>query len=204
MLLARPSFLSQICKARFSRQAALPLQSIAFIRFQSSQSQAIRDKSYPFPLYYHQVPQDSDKQSFKYALSFLPAFPKNDREVVGYLGYDKNNDLKIEPNNFIENESFNTFLHSIIKDNLDKDPSITSVLQLQLDGWTHVADLRNPAPYGRIPAPEDIFGSVQILDGVIQPSTYQKMPSHRIVSSNGLFQLSEYLHEKLLDRLKNK
>ncbi|KAG0204030.1 hypothetical protein BGX28_003909 [Mortierella sp. GBA30] len=80
---------------------------------------------------------------------------------------------------------------------------VESVLQQQLEGWTHIADYRNPAPYGRIPLPEDIFGSVQIVDGVIQPSTYQRMPSHRIVSSNGLFQLSEYLHEKLVQRLQN-
>ncbi|KAI9232526.1 MAG: hypothetical protein BYD32DRAFT_387653 [Podila humilis] len=80
---------------------------------------------------------------------------------------------------------------------------IVSMLQQQLEGWTHVADYRNPAPYGRIPLPEDIFGSVQIVDGVIEPGTYQRMPTHRIVSSLGLFQLSDYLHEKLVDHLQN-
>ncbi|KAG0323572.1 hypothetical protein BG000_002572 [Podila horticola] len=80
---------------------------------------------------------------------------------------------------------------------------VVSVLQQQLEGWTHVADYRNPAPYGRIPLPEDIFGSVQIVDGIILPHTYQRMPTHRIVSSLGLFQLSDYLHAKLVERLQN-
>ncbi|KAF9097922.1 hypothetical protein BGX23_007628 [Mortierella sp. AD031] len=80
---------------------------------------------------------------------------------------------------------------------------VESVLQQQLEGWTHIADYRNPAPYGRIPLPEDIFGSVQIVDGVIRPESYQRMPSHRIVSSLGLFQLSDHLHERLVHHLKN-
>jgi hypothetical protein len=54
----------------------------------------------------------------------------------------------------------------------------------------------------RIPLPEDIFGSVQIVDGVIQPESYQRMPTHRIVSSLGLFQLSDHLHERLVHYLK--
>ena len=56
--------------------------------------------------------------------------------------------------------------------------------------WLHVADERNPPPWGRIPLPEDIFGSVLLSKGIIQPNTYQRMPSQRFVTSNGLFQLS--------------
>ncbi|KAF9362013.1 hypothetical protein BGX26_006530 [Mortierella sp. AD094] len=222
----RTSFLSQICRTRFSsRQAILssPLQSIAFIRFQSTQSQAIRDQSYPFPLYYHQLPQSSSSdyhqipqpsssattpsnspaQTLSYALSFLPTFPQHNCHVIGLVRHDKIDDLQVRPNNFTENEAFNTVLHSVIQENLSEDSLVKSVLQLQLEGWTHIADYRNPAPFGRIPLPEDIFGSVQIVDGVIQPSTYQRMFTHRIVSGNGLFQLSEYLHEKLVHHLKN-
>ncbi|KAF8983762.1 hypothetical protein BGZ52_000384 [Haplosporangium bisporale] len=108
-----------------------------------------------------------------------------------------------KPDKFTENEAFNKVLHDVIKTHLAQDPMIVSMLQQQLEGWTHVADYRNPAPYGRIPLPEDIFGSVQIVDGVIEPGTYQRMPTHRIVSSLGLFQLSDYLHEKLVDHLQN-
>ncbi|KAF9189152.1 hypothetical protein BGZ51_009818 [Haplosporangium sp. Z 767] len=196
----------------------MPLQRLAFAnafastRLHSTGRELIRDSSYPFPLYYHLLPPNdtqtsatSAKAHSTYALSFLPAFPKHNRQVIGFLSHNPSSDteLRAQPNKFTENEPFNTILHATIQEHLSKDPMVESVLQQQLEGWTHIADYRNPAPYGRIPLPEDIFGSVQIVDGVIQPSTYQRMPSHRIVSSNGLFQLSDYLHEKLVHRLQN-
>ncbi|KAG0018303.1 hypothetical protein BGZ80_007349 [Entomortierella chlamydospora] len=207
----RTPFLSQFCRTRFSsRQPTLssPLQRLAFIRFQSTQSQAIRDQSYPYPLYYHQLPQPSSSttatssspdQPLSYAVSFLPTFPHHNYQIIGFLTHDKIGDLHATPNKFTENEAFNIVLHTVIQKNLDKDPVIQL---LQPEGWTHIADYRNPAPHGRIPLPEDIFGSVQVIGGVIQPSTYQRMPTHRIVSRHGVFQLSEYLHEKLVNHLK--
>lgn len=67
--------------------------------------------------------------------------------------------------------------------------------------WLHVADERNPPPWGRIPLPEDIFGSVLLSKGVIQPQTYQRMPSHRFVTSNGLFKLSDPMQRILYNTL---
>ncbi|KAG0232714.1 hypothetical protein BGW42_007968 [Actinomortierella wolfii] len=143
-----------------------------------------------------------------YALSFLPTFPKHHRQVIGYHSQQQptspsDEQFVIRPNRFTENEAFNNVLHEVIQQHLVNDPDVRSVLQLQLEGWTHIPDYRNPAPYGRIPLPEDIFGSVQIVEGEIKPETYQRMPSHRIVSSNGLFVLSQYLHQQLLQHLRN-
>ncbi|KAF9405754.1 hypothetical protein BGZ94_003389 [Podila epigama] len=173
----------------------------------------IRDPSYPFPLYLHPLPkQTTTTTTPDYALSFLPIFPHINEQLIGYLKHSTlQNDLQrlregehlIKPSHFIENEAFNKVLHTVIQDHLADDPMVLSVLQQQLEGWTHIADYRNPAPYGRIPLPEDIFGSVQIVEGVVQSSTYQRMPTHRIVSSNGLFLLSDYIHEKLLGHLQN-
>ncbi|ORY05656.1 hypothetical protein K493DRAFT_197356, partial [Basidiobolus meristosporus CBS 931.73] len=72
----------------------------------------------------------------------------------------------------------------------------------QKQGWLHISDERNPPPWGRIPLPEDIFGSVNVVDGEIIEGSYQRMLTHRIVSSNGLFKLSEPFHQKLLQVLK--
>ncbi|KAF9582679.1 hypothetical protein BGW38_010897 [Lunasporangiospora selenospora] len=145
----------------------------------------------------HVRSSDSSKVQSNFALSFLPTFPRHNRQVIGYLSHGHGSGLvvpegglQVKPNKFTENEAFNTVLHS-------------AVLQQQLEGWTHITDYRNPPPYGRIPTPEDIFGSVQIVDGKFQNSSYQRMPSHRIVSSNGLFQLSDHLHEKLIQYLRN-
>ena len=62
-------------------------------------------------------------------------------------------------------------------------------------------DARDPAPWGRIPYPEDIFGMVQVKDGQIIQGTYQSMPTHRMVTTKGLFMLSDPLHKKLLEKL---
>lgn len=67
--------------------------------------------------------------------------------------------------------------------------------------WLHIADERNPPPWGRIPLPEDIFGSVLLEKGVIQPNTYERMPSHRFVTSNGLFKLSDPMQRILVSTL---
>ncbi|KAI8870623.1 hypothetical protein GQ42DRAFT_109508, partial [Ramicandelaber brevisporus] len=50
----------------------------------------------------------------------------------------------------------------------------------QKSGWIHVCDEREFAAQGRIPDPENIFGSLQIVDGKLQQGSYQRMPNHRM------------------------
>lgn len=64
-----------------------------------------------------------------------------------------------------------------------------------------IIDARDPAVWGRIPYPEDIFGMVQVKDGQIIQGTYQPMPTHRIITTKGLFVLSDPLQKKLLEKL---
>lgn len=59
--------------------------------------------------------------------------------------------------------------------------------------WLHIGDERNPPAWGRINFPEDIIGSVELDNGKIKEGSYQPMPAHRIITNNGLFQLSEPL-----------
>lgn len=89
-------------------------------------------------------------------------------------------------------------------------------------GYIHVYDHRNPPDYGRIPWPEDIFGSLEVdsngnfVDG---NGRYQISGTYRIVTREGLYEkplpkfvqlgvnnefsfgLSEFLREKLVRRL---
>ncbi|KAK3834621.1 MAG: hypothetical protein JOS17DRAFT_737228 [Linnemannia elongata] len=211
MFATRNSIISHLCRSTKTAATATAFPSTAhyFLRRQyttAPERRLVRDTAYPFPLYYHLLPPSitpSSPTKASYALSFLPTFPHHNQQVVGYLSHNDSEDLQVKPNRFTENEAFNNVLHKVIQQNLADDPMVESVLQQQLEGWTHIADYRNPAPYGRIPLPEDIFGSVQIVDGVIQPDSYQRMPTHRIVSSLGLFQLSDHLHERLVHYLKN-
>ncbi|KAG2178206.1 hypothetical protein INT43_003459, partial [Umbelopsis isabellina] len=110
---------------------------------------------------------------------------------------------QLNPSTFAENVQFAELMHKVIAKNIDKidDTALKGMAKWQQDGWLHVADERNPPPWGRIPLPEDIFGSVLLDKGVIQPNTYQRMPSHRFVTSDGLFKLSDPMQRVLVSTL---
>ena len=72
-------------------------------------------------------------------------------------------------------------------------------------GHIHVYDLRHPPDFGRIPDPEDIFGSLEV-DGqgnfVDGHGRWQASGSYRLVTREGILGLSEFLREKVVERLK--
>lgn len=61
-------------------------------------------------------------------------------------------------------------------------------------GYIHVSDLRNPPDYGRIPAPEDIFGSLEV-DGagnfVDGHGRYQNSGTYRVLTNQGMWVLED-------------
>ena len=65
-------------------------------------------------------------------------------------------------------------------------------------GYIHVYDHRNPPDYGRIPWPEDIFGSLEVdSDGrfVDGNGRYQESGTYRLVTRAGLYvELSGTMH----------
>ncbi|KAI1435229.1 hypothetical protein GGR50DRAFT_341456 [Xylaria sp. CBS 124048] len=69
-------------------------------------------------------------------------------------------------------------------------------------GYVHLSDLRNPPDFGRIAFPEDILGSIQVdghgkIVGKFEPSG-----TYRIITNEGILGLSDFLRNKLLERLK--
>ena len=72
-------------------------------------------------------------------------------------------------------------------------------------GYIHVWDTRHPPDFGRIPEPEDIFGSLEVdasggfVDGT---GRFQESGSYRIVTKEGVLGLSDFLRGKLVERLK--
>ncbi|KAJ3395636.1 hypothetical protein HDU80_010269 [Chytriomyces hyalinus] len=65
----------------------------------------------------------------------------------------------------------------------------------------NISDQRTYTPWGRVSDPEDLLGSVLLKDGNIVEKSYERTPTHRLVSLNGLVQLSEFLHAKLVEKL---
>ncbi|KAK9709168.1 hypothetical protein K7432_009223 [Basidiobolus ranarum] len=147
-------------------------------------------------LFYHPT-KDS-----KFAVSFLD-FDK-EKAIIGWVPEDCVGKLEKKPDAFVTNTKFQELLHQVIKDNAHiVDKTLIALAKHQKQGWLHIADERNPPPWGRIPSPEDIFGSVNVIDGKIVEGSYQRMLAHRIVSSNGLFKLSDPLHQRLVQILKS-
>lgn len=74
----------------------------------------------------------------------------------------------------------------------------------QDSGHLHIADEKNPPPYGRIPYPEDIIGTIRIEHGKLVKGTFTPMrEAYRPVSGEGVVKLSEYLEGKMLTMLKS-
>jgi len=72
-----------------------------------------------------------------------------------------------------------------------------------------VSDLRHPPDFGRIADPDDIFGSLEVDgrgDFVTEEGkplgSYQESGTYRVVTRDGILGLSEFLRERLLERLK--
>ena len=66
-------------------------------------------------------------------------------------------------------------------------------------------DQRQPPDFGRIPYPEDIFGSLEV-DGegkfVGDKGNWQSSGTYRIITRDGVLGLSSYLREKVIEKLK--
>ncbi|PNS18106.1 hypothetical protein CAC42_4065 [Sphaceloma murrayae] len=70
-------------------------------------------------------------------------------------------------------------------------------------GHIHVSDRRNPPDFGRVAWPEDIFGSLEV-DGTgkfVDTGRYQESGTYRIVTREGILNLSDYLRKRLIERL---
>ena len=81
-------------------------------------------------------------------------------------------------------------------------------------GFIHVSDERNPPDWGRVAYPEDIFGSLEVdtQGGFVEgdgeggasafPGRYQRSGTYRLVTREGVLGLSDYLRERVVERLK--
>ncbi|KAI4225454.1 MAG: hypothetical protein LQ349_007062 [Xanthoria aureola] len=72
-------------------------------------------------------------------------------------------------------------------------------------GHIHVYDYRHPPDYGRIPDPEDIFGSLEVDAGggfVEGHGRYQRSVTYRLCTRDGILGLSPFLKERLVERLR--
>lgn len=140
----------------------------------------------------------------KVAASYLSAVPKKSASTIGWGPLNASKDLDLTPvSNFKVNGDFVEVLNETLRLHAHEDPILQAMAATQDNGHIHVADEKNPPPYGRIPYPEDIIGTIRIEHGkLIQGSFTPMKEAYRIVSANGLVRLSEYLEDRLVRRLR--
>lgn len=157
------------------------------------------------PAYPHvYVHKQGPKQA---AVSYLPSTPSEaSRAVVGYAPLNSSGtDIDLsKPSKFRINPTFIEALNETCAAHGHEDPILQAMAAAQDSGHLHIADEKNPPPYGRIPYPEDIVGSIRIEHGKLIKGTFQAMKeAYRPVSGNGVVKLSEYLEWKMLALLKS-
>lgn len=223
------------------------LSSSRFKRNFMSDRGVIEDPAYP-GLFYHILttgrPDDVEMHTF--ALSFLDEVPDSHfaqvqgqagESIIGWLrasqddpsmsGSDSSSSgSPLKSSAFQENPRFLRLLHDVVKSTIesgqDEETKAQAVHANSLGStWCHIADQRNPPPFGRIPFPDDIIGTVAIQGGgedtgesdgrlmdvgngvKLVLDSYQPMPSYRLVSENKMMLLGESMMRSLLKRLRS-
>ncbi|KAF7760566.1 hypothetical protein Agabi119p4_11242 [Agaricus bisporus var. burnettii] len=211
---SRPSLSSSPCIQSNFKTSWLPRRRFSHSSPLSSTG-SLADPSRP-DLFYHiiQPPTPISQTLPAYALSFSTEKPPSNlsRTIIGWLpargqaqGTDSNlaSTLDATLEDFVENPGFVKILHSAVKDGLREgvdEIQKTSAVQ-KMDGWMHIHDERNIPALNRIGDPDDIIGTVLVKNCEIQAETYQPMPSYRLVTADGLIQLTPGLAKKLRDTL---
>ncbi|KAI9326401.1 hypothetical protein BDR26DRAFT_135277 [Obelidium mucronatum] len=163
--------------------------------------------SYPFPLFWIKGPKAVGLSLLKPSL--LPnasVIRADDPRLIGWFqpaAASTTSQPLPTVTNFTPNQKFEDLLHKVLKEKIHLDDGWKAMAQNQKEGYLNISDVRVFTPWGRVSDPEDLFGAVLLKEGVIVENSYQKMGTHRLVSGNGLFQVSELLHEKLVKELEN-
>lgn len=95
------------------------------------------------------------------------------------LGFLKDNNGDVVPGNIIYNPEFVDLFHkSIVLYALNSAKHIETA-SVQEKGFIYITDLRTPEG--------DIIGSFEILNGRLQPMSYQPKPGYLLISDKGMF-----------------
>ncbi|OAJ37869.1 hypothetical protein BDEG_21841 [Batrachochytrium dendrobatidis JEL423] len=166
--------------------------------------------NYSHNLYVADV-NDPDKVALTFTLPNQAHSTLSDEDIIGWVDrsvFSKNLHLNtessaissIKPFNFTSNHQFESRLHKFLAENIHKDEAAQALANYQKEGHLNINDERVFTPWGRVSDPEDILGNVLVQNGKIVKGSYQRMPTHRLFSLNGLFQLNKSLHDLYIQK----
>ena len=103
--------------------------------------------------------------------------------LVGYL---INNEQPVIHENIIYNPDFIDLFHKIVVLTTLQSQDTTATASQQETGFIYIRDQRADAQEN---IPEDIIGSFEVLNGSLQPLSYQPNPKYKLISSKGMFRI---------------
>ncbi|KAK6359004.1 hypothetical protein TWF696_000176 [Orbilia brochopaga] len=176
-------------------------------------------------IYVHRIPADNAS----YALSYLPA-PPGESPPAAILGHTTA--VPPTPSSFTENPPFRQLLMTVLREYAAQDPTIRAEAYAAwsasmrrgigagapsaserrgggggVGGFHNIVDRRVAGDVGMrgVPEPQDMLGVVgvdgegQVVEG---PGGFEECESWRVVTGDGVGVLTEYLEQKLVERLK--
>ncbi|EWC48846.1 hypothetical protein DRE_00151 [Drechslerella stenobrocha 248] len=173
-------------------------------------------------IYIHPLPPTPQGQA--YALSYLPTYNSSATSDTSPAILGHTTAIPPTPSTFTENPAFRKTLLTILHAHAAHDPAIRAeafaawcgsmrrgsgkrgdYAPVNVGGFHNVIDGRVAGATGMraVPEPQDILGSVAV-DGdgqVLSDAGFEACESWRVVTADGVGQLTEYLEEKLVEAL---
>ncbi|KLT43291.1 hypothetical protein CC85DRAFT_284636 [Cutaneotrichosporon oleaginosum] len=181
----------------------LTIPRTAGIRYNSSLAAGTtRDPSHPHLYYHASPPPPAAPQSL--ILTFTPGRPT---EFLSFLPLGSTPVLpsgRPDLTAFQEHPYFRSVFNAAIRDALDKGGNKGleyEAARRGSDGYITIKDERAVPDHDRTGPPEDIIGSVFVKDGKIVPSTYEPLPTYRLVTPTGVCRLPHGLDSHLMNML---
>lgn len=193
LLLAKPRFYPRISRSYSTDQLqSQEEQNVHF--YDTTQHHDLRELMPP-------------SRSYRYAISLLDCLPHYKRippEAV--IGWSNLTEPEAVHQDFHEQSAFVNFLHEAVAHFLDRgtDEGMRVRAEHYRQGWMHIGDERALAPLGRAPDADDIVGVCLVKEGNIVPGTYQAMPTHRLFTHIGEFQLPVSMRIFVVQELKSR
>lgn len=145
---------------------------------------------------------------FRFAISLVDQLPHKYARLVpeAIVGWSNYATPETAHQDFHEQAAFLRFLHTTLGRFVDMggDEGLRIRARQFKSGWMHIADERALPVVNRTPDPDDIVGLCLVRDGQIVKGSYQAMPTHRLFTHIGEFQLPGAIHSYVLAQLYDK
>ena len=118
------------------------------------------------------------------------------KSIVGYL---KQRDKEVNPDNIIYNPDFVELFRRIIKSAALTSGDLTKSATQQKNGFIYIVDQR--AKDKNETKAKDILGSFEVREGHLNADSFQFNPNYQIVSTDGLFRLPDNFEDAIMNEI---